>query len=346
MKAIDFKADRATICHVSSSDFKKWHDKFNVVNVTFVGDLDNNSAIILSEKGDDIVATIDGNSTYSLTLTEAISVKSVTYNRSFTDDGGAYTIMLPFEFNASDANGTFYTLKSIGADENDPTIGIATPSSAVDKVEANKPYIFMPGENATFSKMTFSDVTLEATTSESLTLTNDCENTNWKLHGVYDKKVWTADNGNEYGFAAVANDDVAAGEFVHFVTGATLKATRCYLEYSKDGFTKSTPVLPERIIVVFPDETTSVVELGDPDDNGELTTPVSEITPKSAAKVWSYDKKIIIESQAGYQYRIIDLSGRTLRESRLAADREEVTLSRAAGIVIVVVNGESFKIKY
>ena len=125
-----------------------------------------------------------------------------------------------------------------------------------------------------------------------------------------------------------------------------LKATRCYLEYSKDGFTKSTPVLPERIIVVFPDETASVVEPGEPDDNGELTTPVSEITPKSAAKVWSYDKKIIIESQAGDQYRIIDLNGRTLRESRLAADREEVTLSRTAGIVIVVVNGESFKINY
>jgi len=47
------------------------------------------------------------------------------------------------------------------------------------------------------------------------------------------------------------------------------------------------------------------------------------------------------------QYRIIDLSGRTLRESSLAADREEITLSsKTNGIVIVVINGKTFKVNY
>ena len=75
-------------------------------------------------------------------------------------------------------------------------------------------------------------------------------------------------------------------------------------------------------------------------------TPVSEITPDNNTRVWSYDKKIIIDSKAGNRYRVIDLNGRTLREATLAADREEVTLSRYAGIAIVIVNGKPFKVNY
>jgi hypothetical protein len=104
--------------------------------------------------------------------------------------------------------------------------------------------------------------------------------------------------------------------------------------------------LPERIIVVFP-ETSSVIEPNDPENNGgDVITPVSEIAPNGGTKVWSTDKTIVIESKAGDQYRIIDLNGRTLRESRLASDREEVTLSHAAGIVVVIINGKTFKVNY
>jgi hypothetical protein len=81
-------------------------------------------------------------------------------------------------------------------------------------------------------------------------------------------------------------------------------------------------------------------------DASVVGTPVSEIAPDNGTKVWSYDKKIIIESKAGNRYRVIDLNGRTLREATLAADREEVTLSRYAGIAIVIVNGKPFKINY
>ncbi len=81
-------------------------------------------------------------------------------------------------------------------------------------------------------------------------------------------------------------------------------------------------------------------------DASVVGTPVSEIAPDNNTKVWSYDKKIIIESKAGYRYRVIDLNGRTLREATLAADREEVTLSRYAGIAIVIVNGKPFKVNY
>jgi hypothetical protein len=301
-------------------------------------------ALSITKSDGKLTAAIDDNSSSSISLAEDIAVASVTYNRSFVNDGGAYTIMLPLAFDASDAKGSFYTLSSLEPTET-ATVWKAKMSNPITEIAANTPYIFMPSED--FSETTFSDaegITLKATTGAPLT--NPCANDHWKLHGVYDNKVWTDADVNDYGFAAAAIGDIAVGEFVHFVKGASLKATRCYLEYSEEGISKSSPVLPERIIVVFPDETASVVEPSDPDDNGEITTPVSEITPANGTKVWSADKTIVIESKAGDQYRIIDLNGRTLRESRLATDREDVTLSRAAGIVVVIINGKTFKINY
>ncbi len=304
-------------------------------------------ALTLTEDQNGVTAEIDGNSIESLSIDSDndIKVKSVTYSRKFVNDGGAYTIMLPFRFTVTNAvKGTFHTLSSIAPTAENPAVWKAEMSDDIATIEANTPYIFKPSED--IDKMLFENVTLEATTSPSLTFTNACENTNWKLHGVYSQKVWTDADGNEYGFAAAAKEEISVGEFVHFVTRAYLKPTRCYLEYSEDGFSKSAVVLPERIIVVFP-ETSSVIEPNDPENNnGDVITPVSEIAPNSGVKVWAADKTIVIESKAGDQYRIIDLNGRTLRESRLAADREEVTLSRAAGIVVVIVNGKTFKINY
>ena len=147
--------------------------------------------------------------------------------------------------------------------------------------------------------------------------------------------------------AATTDGGVSAGEFVHFVSGASLKPTRCYLEYSKNGVSKSTPVLPEKIIVVFPDETSSVVEPGNPDDTGEITTPTAEITHNSGINVWSADGSVIIEAQPDMDYTIVDLSGRTLKNGVTHSTRETVTLSRrAAGIVIVKIGTQTFKVQY
>ena len=298
-------------------------------------------ALTISHLGDRTTATIDGSYNYSLSIADDIDVDEVTYTRSFVNDGNAYTIMLPFGFNASSAKGTFHTLGDITPVTK--TVWKAEPSSAITEIEANTPYIFFPSED--FNEMTFENVTLETTTSKPLT--NVCGSTNWKLHGVYVKKDWTDEDVNLYGFAAASQDGISAGEFVHFVTGASLKPTRCYLEYSKDGFSKSAVELPEKIIVVFPDETASIVEPGNPDDNGEITTPVAEIKPNSGIKVWSADGSIIIEAQPDMDYTIVDLGGRTLKNGVTHSTRETVTLNRrAAGIVIVKINGKTFKINY
>lgn len=284
--------------------------------------------------------TIDGSSSEQISITSDIEVDEVTYSRTF--ESGSYTVMLPFGFDASSVDGNFYTLADIKGDKSAP-VWEAIMSDPVQTIEANKPYIFVPNAPITEIKIT-GKTTLHKTVDAPLI--NNCANSNWKLHGVYATKTWTEDNLNEYGFAAAAKDEIAAGEFVHFVTGASLKPTRCYLEYSKDGFSKSTPVLPERIIVVFPDETASIVEPGDPDDNGEITTPTAEITPANGTKVWSADGSVIIEAQPDMDYTIVDISGRTLKNGVTHSTRETVTLSRRAGIVIVKIGKQTFKISY
>ena len=298
-------------------------------------------ALTISHFGDRTTATIDGSSNSSISIDDDIEVDEVTYIRTF--ESGSYTVMLPFGFTVDGTvNGKFYTLKSI--EPKSETVSEAKMSDPIETVEANKPYIFVPDAAITEIKIT-GKTTLHKTVDAPLI--NVCANTNWKLHGVYSQKVWTDEDVNNYGFAAAAKDEIAAGEFVHFVAGAWIKPTRCYLEYSKDCFLKSAVELPEKIIVVFPDETASIVEPGDPDDNGEITTPTAEITPNSGIKVWSADGLVIIEAQPDMDYTIVDLSGRTLKNGVTHSTRETVTLSRrAAGIVIVKIGNQTFKISY
>ena len=76
------------------------------------------------------------------------------------------------------------------------------------------------------------------------------------------------------------------------------------------------------------------------------STPVSEITPNSGIKVWSYNHTIYIENAADTKYKIIDLQGRTITTSTVKSDREEVVVpNRNNSIAIVIINGKSFKLK-
>ena len=103
-----------------------------------------------------------------------------------------------------------------------------------------------------------------------------------------------------------------------------------------ENLSKKTVVLPENIEVRIVDKTESVVE-----------TPVSEIIPDENIKVWSFDKTVFIEAEAGTKYNIIDINGRLLRSSVTNSNREEVVLNKKAdGIIIVKISNKSFKIKY
>ena len=84
-----------------------------VKTYTITPKVTESGALTLTEYGNRTTATIVGSSDYSLSIADDIDVDEVTYSRIFTADGGAYTIMLPFSFDASGVKGTFHTLGDI-----------------------------------------------------------------------------------------------------------------------------------------------------------------------------------------------------------------------------------------
>ena len=299
-------------------------------------------ALTLTQDQDGISAEIDGNydQTDAFSLDNDIENVSVTINRTFTS-GITSTIVLPFDIEADGySGGEFYEFSDI-----DTKTWTATMSK-VTSVTAHTPYLFVPNDNA----LTISQkVTLKATAGISAATTKN----GWRFTGVYQKKVWGADDGDnkDYCFAANATDGISVGDFVKIGTYVQVKPFRCYLTNST--LSKSKTNMPEKITIRLIDETSSVIDPLTPDplnpnpSDPDITTPVSEITPNSGVKVWSYDGTIYIESQPDTDYTIIDLTGRTLLSGVTTSTRETVTLSRrTVGIVIVKIGQQTFKVNY
>ena len=266
--------------------------------------------------------------------------QNVSLKRTFIP--GVYsTIILPFEINNADECGEFYTFKGVNYDK---TLGQwVADVELVTKPQANTPYLFKA--STPLPEFTNGLTTIKATPS-SLSITNG----NWTLTGTYQYKQWKDGASNVYGFAGepstdAEGNDIEIGEFVQAGAGASINPFRCYLEHKGDGLSKRNTNLPKSIIVrvVQPDETESI-EQPETTEPTEIITPVAEISEQISAKAWSYNGTIYIESQPGTDYQIIDLSGRVIKTGVTHSTREEITLNRNAGIVIVNINGKSFKV--
>ena len=307
---------------------------------------------------------IDGDSEKTVSISETKENQAVNYKRTLTADIPT-TIILPFDFTAAAfGNDEFYTFTGVDEKTWEATMTeVAKGEDNVVHLKANTPYIFKPSaETAAKSEFVFTNVTIQPTTGENTTSEGY-----WVFHGTYEKTVWNEDptktspktTTNVYGFAAKAGtnqdkESCEAGEFVRAGYNISIKPTRAYLEYkgTNTNLLKSALVLPDRIKVVFIDkETASVID--DPtvnpseNEDGDITTPTSEIQPTANVKVWSYDKTIYIQARPGTDYRIIDANGRLLRTATTQTDRDEIHLSgKADGIVIVNIGGKSFKIRY
>ena len=82
---------------------------------------------------------------------------------------------------------------------------------------------------------------------------------------------------------------------------------------------------------------------GNGDDNGNGNqTPVSTVE-QSNAKVWSFDRNVVIETTAGSKYVIIDLNGRKIAESTTQSTHDVIAVNKT-GIFVIHVNGGSYKV--
>ena len=167
-------------------------------------------------------------------------------------------------------------------------------NTAETSLTANTPYLFMP--NATtmtfqnISSMTGGVVTLQPTTANDGLYGVATTDAAWNFHGSYKGKTWT-ETSKDYGFAAhggdaVHGEEVVAGQFVRFTTGAFIKPMRCYLSYvgteapaPARGLTRAaaTDDLPQSITVRL------VSRSGETTAIGTLDTTTGEVSFDSEA---------------------------------------------------------------
>ncbi len=311
-------------------------------------------------------ATFHGTSSQTLEIKTATTVDKVVYDRKFTPEKPS-TVMLPFNYTCNgNEGGKFYEFAGVTKDDNGIWTAVMQEPGDNDANEttlkANTPYIFKPSaETMQFPNTPDGGFRLCTTVDGG----SGSKVSDWQFIGTYSAMTWTVTTGKDYGFAAKAgtgkdkdgNDvTVAQGEFVQLTEGAFSKPMRAYLRNIHDeGISKAATELPSTIEVIFIDRTAKTAD--EPNDNpntedisgndGDITTPISEINPGNTAKAWSYEKTIFIEGNAGSAYHIIDVSGRILRTDVLRTTRDEIYLgAHTSGIVVVIINGKIFKLNY
>lgn len=310
-------------------------------------------ALTIIENQDGKIAELDENysGTEGITITNDIDdIKYVTLNRTFTPSVYS-TIILPFDAKVDASDGAFYQFEKVTPPEGNSLKWVAHYAE-VTKAEANKPYIFIAKvKEPTFYFDDEDNQTIKKATT-SLSSPGKVEEgeseSQWTFTGVYAKETWSKRTENIYGFAGAKKEDkeIAIGDFVRAGKNSSVRPFRCYLTY--DGvWSKSTSSLPDRIEVRITSATVAPDGPADNPDIGDITTPTSELAPvASNVNVWSSDHTIYIAAAPGTPYRIIDATGRVLKDAATLTDRDEIRLGNRSGIAIVVVNNKTFKIQY
>ena len=163
----DFIASPAktTVCHVKSCELAAFQTKFAHVNVTFVGDLPC-AAPATPETSDNV----DGIETAMAALIGA-GTTDLTINRTLYKDGFFNTLCLPFSLNASElaasplAGCKLYSLSDASYDGDNLYLTIAEETSIV----AGMPYLIKWSYGSNITSMTFTDVTVTASTGSTVT---------------------------------------------------------------------------------------------------------------------------------------------------------------------------------
>lgn len=129
---------------------------------------------------------------------EGKTVDKITINRSFTADGGWYTLCLPFALTADDIKTTFKDalfneFESVSVNDQ----GVAQLKfKKVTETKAGIPYMVLP-RGTTVEKPVFNNKTIEKTTPQTITRTckaSDGEQLSYQFVGVYDPTVVSGEN--------------------------------------------------------------------------------------------------------------------------------------------------------
>ena len=218
--------------------------------------------------------------------------ETATFQREFTTNVTS-TLCLPYDVPAENINGKIYSFDSI-----DPEVPSITMTEVTGGLKANVPYIFKPTSE------------IESITASEIEVMIDEDNAkatkgNFTLVGVFEKKVFTADECNTgvYGYAANNNPDgLHPGQFSKGGIGAYVPGMRAYLMYTGgdvslapglNGAPAATS-LPNKINVILKDangETTEILNLDM--ETAEDGTPVYNL---SGQRVNNAEKGIYIKN--------------------------------------------------
>ena len=196
-------------------------------------------------------------------ITSQLWTEGLRYNRSFIA-GKPVTIMLPFDFKRDrttlagsneNPSGKFYEFKGIRLDANESNKWVAVmkevgsdDANEVTTLQANHPYLYVPGEStehwAMYVSGGFSIFTEGNEGGEKQTEydgTADFAWNKWNFIGTYQPRYWSDSENSEeigkvYGFAGAAKEVdeqlVVAGDFVRAKVGAKIRPTSCYLKWT------------------------------------------------------------------------------------------------------------------
>ena len=188
-----------------------------------------------------------------------LTVEDLTFKRTFTNDGGMYTLMVPFDIYNPSEYGTFYEYASHSG-ETVTLNEVATP-------RANTPYIFKPTKD--FTEIRQTNTTIHATIGLSSDKTIG-------LHGTYEQI--TAPTGG-YGYSAGDVSGISAGAFVRIGTNVTLPPYRAYLWLGETSAVR----LRVEFSDLSNDEATSIKSVSD--DLSVISHPFSRLRTSEASTI-------------------------------------------------------------
>ena len=285
-------------------------------------------------------------------ITSPLWTEGLRYNRSFTA-GKPVTIMLPFDFKRDrttlagsneNPSGKFYEFKGICLDANESNKWVAVmkevgsdDANEVTTLQANHPYLYVPGESTEHWAMYVSGgINIFTEGNEGGEKQTEYDGTadfawnKWNFIGTYQPRYWSETEhfdevGKVYGFAGATKDVdeqiVVAGDFVRVKSGAKIRPTSCYLmwtgyepDYSDSNGAKASGMSGAASVMQELPQTITVRLV---DANGE-TTGIGEIDTKTG--------EVTFDSEAWYTIDGIRLDGKPAKSGMYINNGKKVVV--------------------